>query len=62
MLTQDAVRGRLSLSTRKLEPTPGDMLRNPAVVFEKADEMAEEFRSFISAGCKAVTSLHNIFQ
>lgn len=44
VLTQDAVRGRLSLSTRKLEPTPGDMLRNPAIVFEKADEMAEEFR------------------
>lgn len=44
VLTQDVVKGRLSLSTRKLEPTPGDMIRNPAIVFEKADEMAEEFR------------------
>ena len=44
VLTHDAVKGRLSLSTRKLEPTPGDMIKNPSLVFEKADEMAKEFR------------------
>ena len=44
MLTHDNERSRLSLSTRKLEPTPGDMLRDPALVFAKADEMAEQFR------------------
>lgn len=25
----------MSLSTKKLEPTPGDMIRNPKLVFEK---------------------------
>ncbi len=35
ILSQDKDRGRISLSTKKLEPTPGDMLRNPALVYEK---------------------------
>ena len=33
-MSQDRERGRISLSTKKLEPTPGDMLRNPALVYE----------------------------
>lgn len=37
--------GRVSLSTKKLEPTPGDMLRDPQLVFERADEMAAAFRA-----------------
>ncbi|KAK9827732.1 hypothetical protein WJX81_007013 [Elliptochloris bilobata] len=44
ILTYDKERGRISLSTKKLEPSPGDMLRNPALVFEKADEMAASFK------------------
>ncbi|XP_039038521.1 30S ribosomal protein S1, chloroplastic-like [Hibiscus syriacus] len=44
ILSHDRERGRLSLSTKKLEPTPGDMIRNPTLVFEKAKEMAETFR------------------
>lgn len=44
ILTHDKERGRISLSTKKLEPSPGDMLRNPALVFEKADEMAASFK------------------
>lgn len=47
MLTYDTERARLSLSTRKLEPSPGDMLRNPQLVFEKADEMAAQFRRVV---------------
>ena len=35
VLSFDSERGRVSLSTKKLEPTPGDMLRNPQLVFEK---------------------------
>jgi len=35
ILSQDKDRGRISLSTKKLEPTPGDMLRNPQLVYEK---------------------------
>jgi len=49
ILATDRERGRLSLSTKKLEPTPGDMLRNPALVFEKAEEMAATFRERVAA-------------
>eukprot|EP00355_Strombidium_rassoulzadegani_P003894 CAMPEP_0168628376 /NCGR_PEP_ID=MMETSP0449_2-20121227/11811_1 /TAXON_ID=1082188 /ORGANISM="Strombidium rassoulzadegani, Strain ras09" /LENGTH=359 /DNA_ID=CAMNT_0008670791 /DNA_START=42 /DNA_END=1122 /DNA_ORIENTATION=- len=44
ILSKDREKGRVALSTRKLEPTPGDMLRDPALVFAKADEMAATFR------------------
>jgi small subunit ribosomal protein S1 len=40
----DAERGRISLSTKQLEPEPGDMVKNPDLVFEKAEEMAERYR------------------
>uniref|UniRef100_A0A7N0TJR8 S1 motif domain-containing protein n=1 Tax=Kalanchoe fedtschenkoi TaxID=63787 RepID=A0A7N0TJR8_KALFE len=48
ILSHDRERGRVSLSTKKLEPTPGDMIRNPKLVFEKAEEMAETFRRRIA--------------
>lgn len=35
ILSYDRDRGRISLSTKKLEPSPGDMLHNPKLVFEK---------------------------
>jgi small subunit ribosomal protein S1 len=40
----DAERGRISLSTKQLEPEPGDMVKNPTVVYEKAEEMAAKYR------------------
>ena len=40
---------RVSLSTRKLEPTPGAMLKNPALVFAKAEETAAAFREKLAA-------------
>lgn len=40
----DAERGRISLSTKQLEPEPGDMVKNPQLVYEKAEEMAERYR------------------
>lgn len=45
VLSKETVDGKpkLGLSTRRLEPNPGDMLRNPKLVFEKAEEMAAEF-------------------
>ena len=49
ILSKDAERSRLSLSTKKLEPSPGDMLRNPALVFEKAEEMGRAFRERVAA-------------
>jgi len=45
----DAERGRISLSTKQLEPEPGDMLKNRDVVFEKAEEMAEKYRQKLLA-------------
>jgi small subunit ribosomal protein S1 len=40
----DAERGRISLSTKQLEPEPGDMVKNPQLVYEKAEEMAVKYR------------------
>ncbi|KAK4254438.1 hypothetical protein QN277_009822 [Acacia crassicarpa] len=47
ILSHDRERGRVSLSTKKLEPTPRDMIRNPKLVFKKAEEMAQ-FRQRIA--------------
>lgn len=44
VLSQDRDRGRMSLSTKKLEPSPGDMLKDPQKVYDQADEMATAFR------------------
>lgn len=40
----DAERGRISLSTKQLEPEPGDMINNRDRVYEMADEMAAKYR------------------
>ena len=44
ILTLDKEKGRVSLSTKKLEPTPGDMVRDANLVYSRADEMAAAFR------------------
>jgi small subunit ribosomal protein S1 len=49
ILSKDKERGRLSLSTKKLEPNHGDMLRNPSLVYEKAEEMGKLFRERVAA-------------
>lgn len=45
----DAERGRISLSTKQLEPEPGDMVKNPQLVYDKAEEMAEKYRQKLLA-------------
>ncbi|MEO0375546.1 30S ribosomal protein S1 [Acaryochloris thomasi RCC1774] len=45
----DAERGRISLSTKQLEPEPGDMVKNPQIVFDKAEEMAAKYREEVLA-------------
>lgn len=45
----DAERGRISLSTKQLEPEPGDMLKDRELVFSKAEEMAEKYREKMRA-------------
>jgi small subunit ribosomal protein S1 len=49
ILSQDRDRGRVTLSTKKLEPNPGDMIKDPQLVYEKAEEMAEAFRQRVQA-------------
>lgn len=49
VLAVDRERSRLSLTTKKLEPSPGDMIRNRGIVMEKAEEMALLFRERVAA-------------
>lgn len=51
----DAERGRISLSTKQLEPESGDMLKNRELVFEKAEEMAEKYRRKLLAEAQGLT-------
>ncbi len=51
----DAERGRISLSTKQLEPEPGDMLKNRQIVFEKAEEMAEKYRQKLLAEAEGIS-------
>ncbi|MFE1745076.1 S1 RNA-binding domain-containing protein [Coleofasciculus sp. H7-2] len=44
IIWMDVEKGRVSLSTKALEPEPGDMLKNPQKVYEKAEEMAAKYR------------------
>eukprot|EP00798_Chlamydomonas_sp_ICE-L_P005942 gene5942-biopygen13277 len=41
----DNDRQRISLSTKNLEVNPGDMVKNPQLVYEKAEEAAAVFRA-----------------
>merc|ERR1719262_1923654 len=54
VLAVDRERARLSLTTKKLEPSPGDMLRNRGLVMEKAEDMALLFRERVAAAEAAV--------
>lgn len=54
VLAVDRERSRISLTTKKLEPTPGDMIRNRGLVMEKAEEMALLFRERVAAAEAAV--------
>jgi len=49
VLAVDKEKNRLSLTTKKLEPSPGDMIRNRGLVMEKAEEMASLFRERVAA-------------
>jgi small subunit ribosomal protein S1 len=52
----DAERGRISLSTKQLEPEPGDMLKSRQLVFEKAEEMAEKYRQKLLAEAQGLST------
>jgi len=45
----DAERGRISLSTKQLEETPGEMVQDSVTVFATAEDRAERFRQKLLA-------------
>lgn len=45
IIDHDKVNGRIALSTKTLEPEPGDMLKNPSMVFDKAEETAVAYHA-----------------
>ena len=47
VLSADSERGRVTLSTKKLEKNPGDMIKDPQLVFENAEAMAAVFKERI---------------
>jgi small subunit ribosomal protein S1 len=47
VLSADPERGRVTLSTKKLEKNPGDMIKDPQLVFEGAEAMAAVFKERI---------------
>ena len=53
IIDHDKVNGRIALSTKTLEPEPGDMLKDPAMVFAKAEETAEKYHQRMEAERKA---------
>jgi small subunit ribosomal protein S1 len=57
VLAVDKDKGRLSLTTKKLEPSPGDMLRNRELVMERAEDMAQLFRERVAAAEAALRAV-----
>mmetsp|Transcript_778 Transcript_778/g.1263 ORF Transcript_778/g.1263 Transcript_778/m.1263 type:complete len:406 (-) Transcript_778:91-1308(-) len=53
IIDHDKVNGRIALSTKTLEPEPGDMLKDPDAVFEKAEETAQKYHERMEAERKA---------
>jgi len=45
IIDHDKVNGRIALSTKTLEPNSGDMIRDPDMVFEKAEETAAKYHA-----------------
>jgi small subunit ribosomal protein S1 len=53
IIDHDKVNGRIALSTKTLEPEPGDMLKDPQMVFEKAEETAQKYHERMEQERKA---------
>jgi small subunit ribosomal protein S1 len=53
IIDHDKVNGRIALSTKTLEPEPGDMLRDSDKVFELAEETAKKYHERMEAERKA---------
>lgn len=57
IINQDKEKGRISLSTKTLEPEPGDMIRDAQLVFDRADEMAERYHKRLEEERKAAADV-----
>merc|ERR1712216_670425 len=57
VLAVDKDKGRLSLTTKKLEPSPGDMLRNRELVMERTENMAQLFCERVAAAEAALRAV-----
>jgi small subunit ribosomal protein S1 len=53
IIDHDKVNGRIALSTKTLEPDLGDMLRDPQMVFDKAEETAKKYHERMEQERKA---------
>jgi len=53
IIDHDKVNGRIALSTKTLEPEPGDMLKDKGEVFDKADDTAKKYHERMEAERKA---------
>jgi small subunit ribosomal protein S1 len=53
IIDHDKVNGRIALSTKTLEPEPGDMLKDPMMVFERAEDTAKKYHERMEAERKA---------
>jgi small subunit ribosomal protein S1 len=53
IIDHDKVNGRIALSTKTLEPEPGDMIKDSAKVFELADETAAKYHERMEAERRA---------
>jgi small subunit ribosomal protein S1 len=52
VLSNNQKRERITLSTKKLEASPGDMMRDPQSVYDNAEQRAAEFRERKAAARK----------
>ncbi len=57
IIHQDKEKGRISLSTKTLEPEPGDMLRDPQMVYAKAQETAALYHKRLEEERKAAANI-----
>eukprot|EP00543_Licmophora_paradoxa_P001440 CAMPEP_0202458028 /NCGR_PEP_ID=MMETSP1360-20130828/20383_1 /ASSEMBLY_ACC=CAM_ASM_000848 /TAXON_ID=515479 /ORGANISM="Licmophora paradoxa, Strain CCMP2313" /LENGTH=398 /DNA_ID=CAMNT_0049078345 /DNA_START=56 /DNA_END=1252 /DNA_ORIENTATION=+ len=53
IIDHDKINGRIALSTKTLEPQPGDMLKDPQMVFDMAEETAQKYHERMEAERKA---------
>jgi len=53
IIDHDKVNGRIALSTKTLEPEPGDMIKNQQKVFDLAEETAKKYHERMEAERKA---------